>query len=112
MRGAGFRSPGSAVPWHARPRDRKSGLEFLRVLRMNACAVLESQALNFRRRPLAHRPAKVQVVADNHAFGRREAVRRVDNLPDFLIGPRSAAVDLVVLFPEPSLELQTDLARA
>src|SRR5687768_9490827 len=112
MRGAGFRSPGSAAPWHARPRDRKSRLEFLRILRMNAGAVLEGQALNLRRRPLAHRRAKIEVVTNDDALGGREAVRRVDNLPDFLIGPRSAAVNLVVLFPESSLELQTDFAGA
>ncbi len=79
---------------------------------MNAGAMLEREALDFGGRALAHRAAEIEVVADEDALGRGKAVRRIDDLSDLLIGPRTAPIDLVVLFPEPPLELQTDLAGA
>src|SRR4029450_3742370 len=79
---------------------------------MNAGAMLEREPLDFRRRPRAHRAAEIEVVADENAFGSGKSVRGVDDLSDLLVGPRSAPIDLVVLFPKPSLELQSDLAGA
>jgi hypothetical protein len=94
------------------PRDGERILEFGRVLRMNAGAMLEREALDVGGRALAHSATKIEVVAHEDALGSGKAVRGVDDLSDLLVGPRSAPVDLVVFFPEPPLELQTDLAGA
>src|SRR5687768_2181497 len=73
-------TPGAAVPWHARPRDGERGFELGRILRMNAAACLERDALTLRRRPLAHLPVEVEEESDQHAFRRLEAVRRIKDL--------------------------------
>src|SRR5687767_14733967 len=88
-----FLTPRAAAPRHAWPRDGERRLELRCVLRVNARAVLERQALAFGGWTLAHLPVEVEEVADEHAFRSLEAVRRIKDLPDLLIRPGSAAVD-------------------
>src|SRR5262245_54713718 len=54
VRRVGLRSPRAAIPRHARPRHRKSGLEFGWELRMHARAVLECEALDLNGWTRAH----------------------------------------------------------
>ena len=79
---------------------------------MDAGALLERQCLPLGGSLVADRPAglALQVVTDQHALGAEVARRRIDDLTDLHVGLRGAAEDLVVLLPEPPLELQTHLA--
>src|SRR5262245_10530086 len=104
--------PRAPAPRHAGPGDRERRVEFVRVLRMNAGALLERQTLSLGRSALAHGSCEIQVITDEHSFALFEAVRWIDDLSDFLVRPRPAAVDLIVLFPEAAFELQPDLAGA
>src|SRR5262245_12394286 len=79
---------------------------------MNAGALFEGEALTFGRRTLAHGSREIQVIAHEHAFTSSETVRWIDDLSDLLIRPRAAAIDVVVFFPEATLELQSDFPRA
>src|SRR4029450_2503599 len=88
--------------------DRERGLELRGVLRMDPGALLERHAQAFGRRALAHRSVEVHVVTHEYAFTASRTVRRIDYLSDLLVGPRPAY--LVILLPEPTPELQTDLA--
>lgn len=85
-------------------------LEIGCVLWMHAAAVLEREPLDLCRRPFAHGAPEIEVVPDEDPLGRRQAVRGIDDLSNLLLGPRSAAIDLVVQLPEPPPELETKLS--
>ena len=79
---------------------------------MNAGALLERKPLTLGRGALAHGSLEVQVVAHEHAFTSLEVVRWIDDLSDLLIGPRPAAIDLVVFFPEAAIADCTGCERS
>ena len=58
---------------------------------MNAGALLEREPLTFGRGALAHGPREIQVVADEYAFTRVEAVRWIEDCL-FLVGSISSSL--------------------
>src|SRR5688572_8039344 len=112
VRRARLGSPRAAAPRHARPRDGERRLEFGRVLRVNPGTLFQRQTLAFSGRAFAHGSGEIQAVAHENPLAPAEAVRGIDDLADFLVGPRPAAVNLVVFFPEAAPELQSELGRA
>src|SRR5688572_26039983 len=104
-------SPAPAIPLHAVPGDGEPRLELSAVLRVDAPALLERERQPLGRRALADaaRTLVLDVVADHDSCAAVEPGRGIDDLRDVLVGTRRAAIDAVVLLPEPPLEVQADL---
>ena len=94
------------------PGDGDAVVEFLRVLRMNLAAVFHGLRHSLLRRHGGELRGveSPEIPAEQHALAVAEiAAVRVADIADRQIGVGDAAVDLLVLFPEAALELQSDL---
>ena len=105
--------PGALGMTNPVPFHREGILEFNGILRMNFCALLQGQFFAAGRGEVVKRLRIGKMVgADNHPLAAGiQAVEGIVDLGNRLIGDRAPAVDVVILLPEPALELQSDLAR-
>src|SRR5215469_1375244 len=101
---------------HAVPSHRYAIHEFLLILRMNLGTLLDcgSDLLLWRqcRKTKIRQTVAIAIAAKQDSGPACEKPgRRITDIGDGLIGVADAAIDIVIFFPEPALELQSNLER-